>query len=395
MNFDFGWSFHLGDVPAARQPDFDDSHWRTLDLPHDWSIEQPFDLDNPSGWRGAYLPGGTGWYRKTFTWKKAAAKRVFIRFDGVYMNSDVYINGHHLGNRPYGYISFQYDLSPYLKNGRNVISVRVDNSKLPSGRWYTGSGIYRHVTLAVTGSVYIPQWGTFIITPQVSREKAETRIQTSIQNRSDKPKAITLQTEIISPEGVVVSRQLQSLRLDTGITPITQNTLITKPLLWSPETPVSYRVVHRLKDGSQVMDEYTTYFGIRSIRINATDGFVLNGRQLKLKGVSNHHDAGPVGAAVPEDVLYRRLKLLKAMGCNAIRTAHYPAAPEFYTMCDTLGFLVLNEAFDGWDEPKAPYDYGLYFKEWWQKDLTDFIKRDRNHPSVVMWSIGNEVPGFK
>lgn len=395
IEFDFNWRFHLGDVPDASQKEFDDSAWRLLDLPHDWSIEGEFSLDNPSGWHGAYLPGGIGWYRKSFNWKKEKGQNVFIRFDGVYMNSEVWINGHYLGKRPYGYISFQYDLSPYLINGDNIVAVRADNSKLPSGRWYTGSGIYRHVKLAFTGDIYIPQWGTYITTPSVSRNRTDVVMQTGVRNSSGMRKTVNLETDIISPDGKTVRQHSQMLKLDTGVNVITYNSFILKPELWSPETPRRYKVLHKIKEGKKVSDEYTTYFGVRSIAVNAKDGFTLNGKRIKLNGVCNHHDGGPVGAAVPEDVLYRRLRILKEMGCNAIRTSHNPASPEFYTMCDTLGFMVLDEAFDGWDKPKANFDYGLYFNEWWKRDLADFVKRDRNHPSVVMWSIGNEVPEFE
>ncbi|MGV3540842.1 MAG: glycoside hydrolase family 2 TIM barrel-domain containing protein, partial [Rufibacter sp.] len=395
IDFDFNWRFHLGDVPAAKEKAFDDRPWRRVNVPHDLSIEQDFDLNHPSGWSGAYLPGGIGWYRKTFDWKKVADQQVFVQFDGIFMNSDVWVNGHHLGHRPYGYISFQYDISKHLVNGQNVIAVRADNSQLPSSRWYTGSGIYRHVRLAVTNNVYIPQWGTFVTTPAVSKDKAEVALQIELENASGKGKTVALQTEILGPDNKRVQQLSQHLSLKPGPQTINQKAQIANPKLWSPDSPQRYKVVHRIKDGKQTLQEYTTYFGVRTIDVNAKDGFVLNGQKLKLNGVCNHHDGGPVGSAVPEDVLYRRLKLLKEMGCNAIRTSHNPAAPEFYTMADTMGFLVLDEAFDGWDKPKAKFDYGLYFKEWWQKDLADFIKRDRNHPSVVMWSIGNEVPEFE
>jgi len=395
IDFDAGWRFHLGDVPSASAASFVDHSWRKVDLPHDWSAESSFDLNNPSGWRGAYLPGGIGWYRKTFNWKNAASQQVFIQFDGIYMNSEVWINGHYLGKRPYGYIGFQYDLTPYLKNGTNSIAVRADNSKLPSGRWYTGSGIYRHVRLALTADIFIPQWGTYVTTPQVSDESAELSVKAEIENRSGSSKTVTILTDVLGPDGKLVNHQSMEVKLDTGLNSITQTAKVQKPQLWSVETPRQYTVRHRIVQGARTNEEYSTRFGIRSIAVNARDGFLLNGKKLKLNGVCNHHDAGPVGAAVPEDVLLRRLKLLKAMGCNAIRTAHNPAAPEFYAMCDSLGFLVLDEAFDGWDKPKAEFDYGLYFKDWWKKDLSSFIKRDRNHPSVVIWSIGNEVPEFE
>ncbi|MGV3639289.1 MAG: glycoside hydrolase family 2 TIM barrel-domain containing protein [Adhaeribacter sp.] len=395
LDFDFDWRFHLGDVSQAKEKDFPDGQWRKLDLPHDWSVEGPFDLQNASGWRGAYLPGGVGWYRKTFNWKKEKGQQVFIRFDGIYMNSDVWINGHHLGKRPYGYISFAYDLSPYLVNGSNVVAVRADNSKLPSGRWYTGSGIYRHVRLVLHDALYIPDGGTFVTTPRVSGESADVRISTEVRNNSGRREKVKLETDLVDPEGKIISSLSQEISLAPGLHTVSQEARIPAPRFWSPDTPLRYRVVQRLRAGRKTGRAYTTWFGVRTIAVTAKEGFVLNGKKLKLNGVCNHHDAGPVGSAVPEDVLYRRLKLLKEMGCNAIRTAHNPAAPEFYTMCDTLGFLVLDEAFDGWDKPKADHDYGHYFKEWWARDLADFVRRDRNHPSVVMWSIGNEVPEFE
>lgn len=396
QNFDFNWKFYLGDDPQASKMEFDDKNWRLLDLPHDWSIEQPFNLDDPQGWRIGYLPGGIGWYRKNFEWKKRKEEHVFIRFDGIYMNSEVWINGHHLGKRPYGYISFEYELSPYLKEGTNVIAVRVDNSKQPSSRWYTGSGIYRHVWLSTTKNIYIPQWATSITTPLAAKDAADVVIESFLKNTSTHTQNIILETEIISPQGKLVGTKKQSLTLKPGINPITQQFRITNPNRWGPDNPVRYKAVHYISYNAFDREKiYTTHFGIRNIEISARNGFVLNDEKIKLNGVCNHHDGGPVGTAVPEDVLYRRLKLLKDMGCNAIRTSHNPAAPEFYTMCDTMGIMVLNEAFDGWDKPKAEYDYGLYFAEWWKQDLADFIKRDRNHPSVIMWSIGNEVPKFE
>ncbi|MCH5598244.1 sugar-binding domain-containing protein [Niabella ginsengisoli] len=395
INFDQDWRFHLGDTSMPYASGFNDTKWRVLHLPHDWSIEQPFDLKSAAGWQGGYLPGGIGWYRKTFEWNKKDQQHVMIQFDGVYMNSEVWINGHYLGKRPYGYISYEYELTPYLRNGKNIIAVKADNSKLPSGRWYTGSGIYRHVWLRTTSNIYVPQWGTYITTPKVSAQQADIAVRTELKNSNKNKAGITLQTTIIAPNGQQISSISKSLKLDTATNVHTQDIAIRQPELWSPSNPVRYKLVQRIISPDQPDEIYTTYFGIRSIRVNAKEGFVLNEKSIKLNGVCNHHDAGPVGSAVPEDVLYRRLKLLKDMGCNAIRTTHNPAAPELYTICDTLGLMVLDEAFDGWDKPKAANDYGLYFNEWWQKDLTDFIKRDRNHPSIVMWSIGNEVPKFE
>lgn len=394
-NIDFDWSFHLGDKEGAEAISFNDESWRRLDLPHDWSVEGEFDLDNPTGWRGGYLPAGIGWYRKHFNWDSQwEGKKVSIRFDGVYMNSEVWINGHYLGKRPYGYITFDYDLTPYLKKGENTLAVRVDNEKVPSGRWYTGSGIYRHVWLTVTEPVHVAKDGTFITTPSVKSSEAKANIEIDIENETDQPIPVTLKADIFGPDQQLVSSVSSSKTLSPGSSIITQKTEIQSPKLWSTQTPNLYKAVHSIKDeNGQLLDQYSTPFGIRDIEINAEDGFVLNGQKIKLKGVCNHHDAGPVGAAVPEDVLLRRLKLLKKMGCNAVRTAHNPQSPEFYDFCDQLGLLVVDEAFDGWGTKKAKYDYGLYFDKWWKRDLTSFVKRDRNHPSVVIWSIGNEVRG--
>lgn len=393
VSFDFDWKFYLGDDATASQTAFDDSEWRELDVPHDWSIEGAYDEANPAGKAGGFLPAGTGWYRKTFEIDELEDANYFIEFDGVYMNSDVYINGTHVGNRPYGYISFSYDLTPYLKVGENIIAVRVDNSQVPSGRWYTGSGIYRHVWLTKTSKVYVPQWGTSITTPQVSKEKALVQIEGDIQNTSKIPSEIKVENLIFNSGKELVDSISSIIHVEENGT-FKQSLEVENPKLWSPDSPSMYTMITKLYQGDALMDSYETAFGIRSIEVRGSKGFFLNGEPIKFKGLSNHHDAGPVGAAVPNDVLYSRLKLVKEMGCNALRTTHNPFAPEFYAMCDSLGIMVMDEAFDGWFVKKAAYDYGLYFADWWKRDLEDFIKRDRNHPSVVMWSIGNEVRGF-
>jgi len=394
-SIDFDWKFKLGDSKNAKLVDFNDADWRQLDVPHDWSIEGTYDKDNPAGIAGAFLPTGIGWYRKNLTIENLQNhEKYFVEFDGVYMNSDVYINGHHLGNRPYGYISFSYDLTPYLKTGNNTLAVRVDHSKAPSGRWYTGSGIYRHVWLTKTSNVYIPQWGTKVTSMDVSEEKATVYLTGEIANKTNTKKIITVRSRILDSDNrEVVSAIVKEL--DPVKTSFKQEFKIVKPNLWSPDTPIMYTVETQLYADGELKDVYKTPLGIRSIELKGSKGFFLNGKSIKFKGLSNHHDAGSVGSAVPDDVLYRRLKLVKEMGCNAMRTTHNPFSPEFYTICDTLGILVMDEAFDGWWKPKAKHDYGNYFEEWWKKDLTDFIKRDQNHPSVVIWSIGNEVHGFK
>ena len=394
QNFDFNWKFNLGDEENAKTVSFDDSTWRTLDLPHDWSIEGEYNQNNPAGIAGAFLPTGIGWYRKSLNIASLDTDdKYFIEFDGVYMNSDVYINGNHLGNRPYGYISFSYDLTPFLEKGENVISVRVDNSKSPSGRWYTGSGIYRHVWLTKTSNIHIPKWETKVTTTNVSKEKATVHLTGMVKNESGEHAKIEIQNIIYDEQKQVVGSSVKWLRLGQEKT-FTEDFEVENPKLWSPDTPNLYTLETKLFLEGKLRDTYITPFGIRSIELKGSEGFFLNGKSIKFKGLSNHHDAGAVGAAVPDDILYSRLKLLKEMGTNALRTTHNPFSPEFYTICDTLGIMVMDEAFDGWWTAKAKHDYGNYFDEWWQKDITDFIKRDQNHPSVVIWSIGNEVRGF-
>jgi beta-galactosidase len=393
-SIDLDWKFIQKDIQGAENISFDDSEWRQLNLPHDWSIEGEYNKNNSSGIAGAFLPTGIGWYRKNLDIEKLQADdKYFVEFAGVYMNSDVWINGHHLGNRPNGYISFSYDIRPYLQEGANLLAVRVDHSKTPSGRWYTGSGIYRHVWLTKTKNIYIPQWGTNVTTPEVSIEKALVNLGITVKNETGEKRRLTLQSVLIDSNGEEVVSATSNVQV-TGSILVDQTFEVNKPKLWSPEYPNMYTIQTTVMANGNLMDTYTTPMGIRSIEMRGSKGFFLNGESIKFKGLSNHHDAGPVGSAVPDDVLYDRLKLLKEMGCNALRTTHNPFSPTFYTMCDTMGFMVMNEAFDGWWIPKATHDYGNYFNEWWERDLTDFVKRDRNHPSVVMWSIGNEVRGF-
>jgi beta-galactosidase len=373
----------------------DDSGWRAIDLPHDWSIEGEYDEHHATGQRGGFLPAGIGWYRKSFDLStNTSCKKVCIEFDGIYMNSEVWINGRHLGRRPNGYIGFEYDLTPYLTEGTNSIAVRVDTSRAPSGRWYTGSGIYRHVWLTVTESVYVAHWGTYIATPTVSESSATVAIRTTLCNDLDVEQAGKLVSSILDAGGLAVC----SVESDFSIAANNRRELfqtgeVGNPALWSPETPSLYTVVTQIVAEDKTIDEYETRIGIRQFEFQAETGFQLNGKRMKLQGVCLHHDAGPVGSAVPYKVLHRRLRLLKEMGCNAIRTGHHPFAPEFYEMCNEMGFLVVDEAFDGWDVPKATGDYGKYFAQWWKTDLRDMLHRDRNHPCVILWSLGNEVRG--
>ena len=394
-SIDFDWKFQLGDIHNAELVNFDDTNWRQLNVPHDWSIEGNYDKKNPAGIAGAYLPTGIGWYRKNINIDTLEKDdNYFIEFDGVYMNSDVYLNGHHLGHRPYGYISFSYNLTPYLKKGKNIISVRVDNSKSPSGRWYTGSGIYRHVWLTKTSNVFVPQWGTKVTSTEVTAESATIHLTGQIKNETGTTQKVEILSTILDAQNTAIVSANNFVSIDVDGT-FNQEFEVENPNLWSPETPSMYTLETKLFVDGALRDTYKTPFGIRSIELKGSKGFFLNGKSIKFKGLSNHHDAGPVGAAVPDDVLYKRLKMVKDMGANALRTTHNPFSPEFYTMCDTLGILVMDEAFDGWRTPKATHDYGNYFNDWWKRDLTAFVKRDRNHPSVVIWSIGNEVRGFK
>jgi beta-galactosidase len=392
--FNQNWKFKLGDSSQYLLNTYDDEDWRILNLPHDWSIEGEYSQEHGTGKYTGHLPYGKAWYRKAFKYEKPTnGSRLFVQFDGVYMNSEVWINEFYLGSCPYGYTSFIYDLTPFLnEEGENVIAVKV-NTPAKSGRWYTGSGIYRNVWLIETPDIYIDHWDPFFTTPAVSSDLAEYRVETKINSkRLADVDAYTLKTQLINKEGTIVSELKSDFSLRSlDNTKVIQKGEVANPDLWSPKSPNVYTLRTLIIANGKEIQRKETIVGIRSLEYNNQKGFLLNGIPTKFKGVNDHHTAGCVGAAIPEDVLYRRLKILKKMGCNAIRTGHNPYAPEFYSMCDTMGFMVMNEAFDGWNMYKAPNDYGRHFMGWWNFDLTQFIKRDRNHPSVVMWSIGNEV----
>jgi beta-galactosidase len=387
-NFDSSWKFMLGDDSLAKNNQFNDKKWRTLDLPHDWSIEGSFSQKNPSTPSEGGLPTGIGWYRKTFTLPVSSKKNIIINFDGVYHNSEVWINGHYLGKRPNGYISFNYDLTGYLKFGNqtNVIAVRVDNSEQPNSRWYSGSGIYRNVWLTTINKIHFKQWGTFITTPQITNNSATVNISTSI---SSTDKNLSLKAIIYDEMGKVVAGNTSLINNQDDA--IDRNVVIKNPILWSTDHPYLYKVVLQLFKGNELLDDYKVDIGIRSFKFDSEKGFSLNGVHMKIKGVCMHHDLGALGAAVNTRAIERQLQILKQMGCNAIRTSHNPPAPEFLNLCDKMGFLVMDESFDMWAKKKTKHDYHEDWAQWHKQDLTDQILRDRNHPCVFIWSIGNEI----
>ncbi|MGE4587862.1 MAG: sugar-binding domain-containing protein, partial [Mangrovibacterium sp.] len=388
------WKFILADRAEFSEPAYKDSAWRTLQLPHDWSIEGEFSETHPASAGGGALPGGTGWYRKHFRVDSADVNRqIHIDFDGIYRHSDVWINGHHLGHRPNGYISFRYNLTPYLRyEENNVLAVRVDNSRQPNSRWYSGSGIYRNVWLVKTNKVHVAHWGTFVTTPEVSREKAIIRIETLLHNNDRLPRRVYLRTVLLDAKGATLISADDSVAIPAGGQQMCkQHMQVMNPALWSVDNPYLYRIKTLVNEKGKNIDTYTTDLGIRCFEFDAEKGFFLNGQPTKILGVCLHHDLGCLGTAVNNRALERRLELLKAMGCNAIRTTHNPPAPELLALCDRMGFIVQDEAFDMWRKKKSSYDYALDFPQWHERDLTDQIRRDRNHPSVVMWSIGNEV----
>ena len=398
--FDWDWRFHRGGAQGAELPDFDDSKWRKLDLPHDWSIEElpgthsPFNPDAISEVSGGFTTGGTGWYRKTFTVpNEQKGKRILIQFDGVYMNADAWLNGQWLGSHPYGYTSFWFDLTGKVKFGvANLLAVKVKNEG-ENSRWYSGSGIYRHVWLKTLEPTHVAQWGTYITTPEVSTSSATVNVRTKLQNESDQSTRITLVTRLLDSKGQEAARVESNQTIEPkAVYEFNQNTNIKSPALWSPESPVLYTAISEVYRDGQSTDRLETKFGIRTLSFDVVSGFLLNGKPLKLKGGCLHHDNGPLGARAFDRAEERRVELLKASGYNALRLAHNPPSPAFLDACDRLGMMVIDEAFDMWREGKNPHDYHLYFDDWWQRDIESMVARDRNHPAIVMWSIGNEIP---
>jgi beta-galactosidase len=390
-DFNKGWKFYLGDEAGAKEAAFNDAAWRKLTLPHDWSIEGKFDEKNPAKPEGGGLPTGTGWYRKTFTLPSTAKRNVFIEFDGVYKRSEVWLNGHSLGYRPNGYISFRYELTPYLRPAGqpNVLAVRVDNSAQPDSRWYTGSGIYRDVRLVTTHQVAVDEWGTFVTTSRVTAEAAVIIMRTALRNTTGQRQKLRVVTTIYDADrlDVVGSASEESMAASSTVA---QTLILDEPVLWSPAKPYLYRVVTRVFRNQTLEDEYETPLGVRTCAFTKT-GFQLNGQPLRIQGVNQHHDLGALGAAFNGRAAERQLEILKKMGCNAIRLSHNPPAPPLLDLCDRMGLLVLDEAFDMWQKKKNAQDYHLDFRQWHQRDLEDQVRRDRNHPSVFLWSIGNEI----
>ncbi|QJW89882.1 DUF4982 domain-containing protein [Spirosoma taeanense] len=403
--FDLDWRISPDSAAGAQRPDYDDSRWRRIDLPHDWSIEDlpnqgaegiagPFAKASPGATSTGYAVGGTRWYRKRFRLQPAErGKTVAILFDGVYMNADVWLNGHHLGNHPYGYTPFQYNLTPYLRpvGQENVVAVRVRNEG-KNTRWYTGSGIYRHVWLAVTEPVHVAPWGVSITTTQGTGGAAQVQVTTTLDAARKPATPIILQTILLTPDGRIVGQSRQPTTVTTTqSTGIQQTVTLPAPTLWSPETPYLYRAKVAVLIGKRQVDSVEVPFGVRYIRFDAQEGFTLNGKRVLLKGGCVHHDNGPLGAVAIDRAEERKVELLKANGFNAVRSSHNPPSTAFLDACDRLGMLVIDEAFDMWRLPKKPDDYHRFFDAWWQRDLQAMIRRDRNHPSVILWSIGNEI----
>jgi beta-galactosidase len=391
--FNEGWRFFKGEAAGAEAPSFNDAQWRSLRLPHDWAIEGPFDKKYGANTGGLPI-AGTGWYRKRFALPAASQGRRFaIEFDGAMANAHVWLNGRELGSRPYGYASFAFDLTPYLRwDGENVLAVRL-TPELHSSRWYPGAGIYRNVWLTVTSPIHVAHWGTYVTTPEVTDAKATVAIQTEIQNDGTAAAAVEVLTSITDASGKNVSQATAPASAPAGgRQSVAQQLEVPSPQRWDIDHPYLYSAVTEIRQGGKLMDRYVTPFGIRTLEFSREKGFLLNGRYRKLQGVCNHHDLGALGAAVNRRATQRQLQIMRTMGVNAIRTSHNPPSPELLELCDRMGFVVMDEAFDMWRIAKVKNGLSKFFDEWHERDLRDLIHRDRNHPSVIFWSIGNEIP---
>jgi beta-galactosidase len=417
LPFNDGWRFHRGDAPGADAASFEDSAWRTLDVPHDWSIEDlpavvdqgrgsiwsdgtnplrtgPFDTYESEGQIATgWTVGGIGWYRKAFDKPQLQPNgRAELRFEGVYMNCDVWLNGTHLGNHPYGYTPFAYDVTPHLKDGRNIVAVRVNNTGRNS-RWYSGSGIFRKVWLSLDGEIRIPRYGVWVTTPDVSKDTALLNVEVAAENGTGLAKRALARIRLTDAHGGVAGEAQTPIAIPANTrATATCSIRLTTPHLWSPADPYLYRADVLLESDGKPADAASLQIGVRKIEIYAAQGLRINDEQIKLRGGCVHHDNGPLGSACIPRAEARRVELLKASGFNAIRTSHNPPSRDFLDACDRLGMLVIDEAFDCWESGnKNPQDYHLYFKDWWQRDLESMIVRDRNRPSVILWSIGNEI----
>ena len=392
--FDFDWKFKLGKETSAESPSFDDRNWRNVDLPHDWSIEGKVDIKNPSGNDGGYFPTGLGWYRKTFRVPSNYKNRkISIYFEGVYMNAEVFVNGRSLGIRPYGYSSFSYDLTPYLKyNQKNTIAVKVDNSAQKNSRWYSGSGIYRHVSLMVTNPVHIDQWGVAVTTQEASKEFAIVQLKTLVRNESNTTKKLLLATTIYGKSHKSAGKAQNHIFLKANESrEVTQSVTVKKPTLWSIAKPYLYEARLEILHDGRKLDKLSIPVGIRTISFSVQNGFLLNGEKITINGGCVHHDNGALGAAAYDRAEVRKVELLKAAGFNSVRTSHNPPSTAFLDACDQLGLLVMDESFDGWRSKKTDHDYAGIFDQWWKRDIEAMVLRDRNHPSIILWSIGNEI----
>lgn len=394
-DFNFNWKFNLSDVPEASESSFNDENWRKLNLPHDWSIEGEFSEAHPAKPEGGALPTGIGWYRKSFTLPvEYKNKSISVEFDGVYRNSEVWINGEYLGIRPNGYISFAYDLSDNLNYGENenVIAVKVDNSEQPNSRWYSGSGIYRNVRLVIAEKLHVAHWGTYVTTPEVSKDKALVNFEVTIQNEESSDKSYKVVSSILNKDNLEVAQASSEENIKNNSSKkTTQNFTISNPTLWDTRNPYLYKIRTKVYENSELVDNYETPLGIRYFSFDEEKGFSLNGVPTKIRGVCLHHDNGALGAVANYAAIKRKLNILKDMGANAIRVSHNPSSLEMLQLCDEMGFIVQVEAFDSWKKKKLKADYNIFWDEWHKKDLQDFVKRDRNFPSVLMWSIGNEI----
>ena len=392
---DDGWRFALEDQAEAKDLGFDDAGWRTLNLPHDWSIEGRPDPKAPMGGRGGFFPSGIGWYRLHLDAPAAwAGKKIWATFEGAYMNATVWCNGQQVASQPYGYISFIADLSTVLKPGTsNLLAVRVDNSQQINSRWYSGSGLYRHVWLTVADPVRVSPWGVFARTTALGQGKAAVAVTTRVENGRSETRRATVRTTLIGPDGVEAAESESRVDLGAGAgTDVEQALEVKNPALWSPEKPQMYRVQTSILDGDAAVDSLSSSFGIRLVEWSAPNGLTINGVTYKLNGGCIHHDNGVLGACAFDRAEERKIQLLKNAGFNAVRTSHNPPSAALLDACDRLGMLVMDEMFDAWNIAKMGKDYSLYFKEWWQRDLEATVRRDRNHPAIIMWSIGNEIP---